>query len=131
MHKMADHRRSRYLDDDDDRTKLDEMKRSTIPGGIAVDPIPATAADEITILYDGLLSQAGADQVYLHCGYGNPHNWHQVKDLRMEKTGRGWVKTFKLQDDSRLNFCFKDSANNWDNNNGINWSLEIHNGKQI
>ena len=25
-----------------------------------------------------------------------------------------------------LNFCFKDSAQNWDNNNGWNWSCPIY-----
>lgn len=62
------------------------------------------------------------------CGYGNPQNWQDVQDIRMEKTERGFAKTIRFEDKERFNFCFKNSANNWDNNDGINWTFEIHNG---
>lgn len=110
-----------------DENKLKLMSENQIQG-IAIDPLPATAGDEVTFLYNGLLAYSGAEEVYLHCGYGNNISWDIVKDERMEWTGYGWAKTIELDRDSRLNFCFKDSANNWDNNNGVNWSIEIHNG---
>jgi len=110
-----------------DENKLKLMSENQIQG-IAIDPLPATLGDEVTFLYNGLLAMSGAEQVYLHCGYGDNKNWKTVKDERMEWTGYGWAKTIDLNNDSRLNFCFKDSANNWDNNNGVNWSIEIHNG---
>ncbi len=110
--------------------RLKEMHKYQFPDGVVVDPTPITAGEEITVLYNGLLSQSGADQVYLHVGYGGARQWQSVSDMRMSRTGWGWVKTLEMPDDSRFNFCFKDSANNWDNNNGVNWSYEIHNGNR-
>lgn len=110
--------------------KLISMKQNSLDGGVAVDPTPITAKDEITILYNGLLANSGANEVYLHVGYGSNDQWQNVQDYRMYFTNNGWEKSFTVNDTSRLNFCFKDPANNWDNNNGVNWSLEIHNGEQ-
>jgi len=111
--------------------RLANMRDAMYPGGLVVDPVPITAGEEITILYNGLLSSSGADQVYLHCGYGTSNAWNDVKSVKMDKTERGWVKKFTVDNSSRFNICFKDSANNWDNNNGINWSFEIHDGKRV
>ena len=102
------------------------------PGGVVVDPTPITAGEEITIFYNGPLAQTGAPPIYLHVGYGPGQAWRRISDLRMAKTGWGWVKTLEIPiDEDRLNFCFRDSANNWDNNGGVNWSYEIHQGKLI
>jgi hypothetical protein len=109
-------------------SKLEMMADNQIQG-IAIDPLPATAGDEITFLYNGLLANSGADQVFIHCGYGDNRHWFNVANERMEWTGHGWAKTMELANDTRLNFCFKDSAQNWDNNNGQNWTIEIHNGR--
>ena len=76
--------------------------------------------NDVNICYSGLLSRSGADQVYLHCGFGDTQHWNSVQDLRMERTARGWEKNVTLQS-NQLNFCFKDSASNWDNNSGHNW----------
>ncbi|MEW6661051.1 MAG: carbohydrate-binding protein [Bacillota bacterium] len=108
--------------------KLLAMRETNRPDGVVVDPVPITQGEEVSVLYYGLLSQAGADQIYLHTGYGDAHNWEDIQTTRMEKTARGWAKTFTVHHDTRLNICFKDSANNWDNNNGLNWSFEIHGG---
>jgi len=126
---MADHRRSRFAGEG--KPRLLNMQDSLSSQGLAVDPVPMTAGEEVTVLYQGLLANSGADQVWLHTGYGTDDNWRQIYDYPMERTARGWVKVFKLQDESRLHFCFKDSASNWDNNNGTNWSFEIHNGARI
>lgn len=77
---------------------------------------------DITIFYDGLLAQSGSAQVYLHTGIGE--RWEKVYDHRMEPTSAGWEKTIQMESNS-MNFCFKDSANNWDNNNGQNWSFAM------
>ncbi|MFZ5647633.1 MAG: carbohydrate-binding protein [Bacillota bacterium] len=111
------------------QARLRAMYEADYPQGVVVDPTPITAQEEITILYYGLLARSGADQVYMHVGYGDAGEWRKVSDLKMSRTGWGWVKTLEVpEDESRFNFCFRDSANNWDNNNGINWSFEIHNG---
>lgn len=125
---MTDHRRSNF---DDGEMRLLNMRQAGYPDGVVVDPTPITLGEEITVLYYGLLEQSGADQVWMHYGYGPANNWHDIMDARMERTPRGFAKKLTINDASRLNFCFKDSANNWDNNNGLNWSFEIHNGGTV
>ncbi|MTV48106.1 hypothetical protein GJ688_03805 [Heliobacillus mobilis] len=86
--------------------------------GIKIRPLLDDGRD-VTIVYNGLLAQAGAQTIYLHAGYGG--NWQKVYDHRMEKTSEGWQCTINMEQED-LFFCFKDSANNWDNNNGKNWN---------
>jgi hypothetical protein len=109
--------------------RLKAMSDIDYPGGVVVDPTPITAGEEITVFYNGLLSTSGADQVYLHIGYGPGKEWRNIADLKMSRTGWGWVKTIEIPFEDRFNFCFRDSADNWDNNNGVNWSFIIHNGR--
>jgi len=87
--------------------------------GVEVKP---SGFNDACIIYNGLLSKSGADQVYLHYGFGDPKNWRSINTVRMDRTARGWESTQRLQD-SLMNFCFKDSANNWDNNSGFNWTI--------
>jgi len=73
-----------------------------------------------------LLSHCGADQVWLHTGYNESHQWNNIYDYPMEKTAWGWAKSFKVAENAgQLHLCFKDSANNWDNNNGWDWSYDV------
>ncbi|MBO8128455.1 MAG: carbohydrate-binding protein [Peptococcaceae bacterium] len=112
--------------------RLRRYHEADYPGGVVVDPTPITAGEEITVFYNGLLSTSGADQVYLHLGFGPSDRWHNVKSMKMSRTGWGWVKTFEApMEEERLNFCFHDSAGNWDNNNGMNWSWTIHHGSIV
>lgn len=100
-----------------------------VEGGVAVSPVPLTLGERVTVKYDGLLAQAGARDIYLHRGYGLSHSWNSVSDLPMKRGNGAWEVEFVADDESRLNFCFKDHAGNWDNNRGRNWSLEIHTGE--
>lgn len=126
---MSKHTKHSRFGEGEERLKF--LRDAMYPGGLVVDPVPITSGAEITILYNGLLSSSGADQVYLHSGYGTSQVWKDIKDSEMDRTGRGWVKKFTVNDASRLNICFRDSAYNWDNNNGINWSFEIHDGTRV
>jgi len=87
--------------------------------GVEVKP---SGFDEVNIVYNGLLSRSGADQVFLHYGLGDSRNWSNVNTIRMDKSFKGWEKSLRLQN-NEITFCFKDSANNWDNNNGFNWTI--------
>ncbi|MFZ5597052.1 MAG: carbohydrate-binding protein [Bacillota bacterium] len=80
----------------------------------------AAYGNEAIIEYNGLLAKSGADQVFLHFGYGDPAQWQNVSTIKMDRTPRGWEKTIRMAD-SKAIFCFKDSAQNWDNNSGHNW----------
>lgn len=111
--------------------RLKAMSEANYPNGVVVDPAPITAGQEVTIFYNGLLDQSGAGDVYLHYGFGLEQDWYEVYDTRMERTGWGWVSNITVQNyEGRLNFCFKDGADHWDNNNGANWSFQIHDGSR-
>ncbi|HAP93071.1 MAG TPA: hypothetical protein DCM26_00405 [Desulfotomaculum sp.] len=84
--------------------------------------VRSSGFDEANIIYNGLLAKSGADQVYLHYGFGDPKNWYSTNTIRMDKDSKGWDKTLRLQN-NQMSFCFKDSANNWDNNSGFNWTV--------
>lgn len=109
--------------------RLKEMNQAQFPGGVVVDPTPITAGEEIVVFYNGLLANSGAQEVYLHCGYGDGNHWNGVQDLRMAKTGYGFVKALSMPEThTQFNFCFRDNAHNWDNNSGKDWVFQVHNG---
>ena len=98
-----------------------------LPGGVKVSSSKAKAGETLTIRYNGLLAQCGADSVYVHSGYGDLL-WNDVKDIPMSEEIPGTWKAAVGVDPScgpRVNFCFKDSADNWDNNYGYNWNVDI------
>jgi len=76
-----------------------------------------------SINYDGILSSSGADKVYLHYGFDG---WSNADTVAMNRSLSGAFNTeVKMNGKYEFNFCFKDSANNWDNNNGSDWKVEI------
>lgn len=87
--------------------------------GVEVQP---TYGNQVKICYSGLLPKSGADQVFLHCGYSDPQNWREVQTLQMDRAMQGFEKSIPMRDHTAV-FCFKDSAENWDNNNGHNWLI--------
>jgi len=97
--------------------------------GITIKPIPITTGERVEIKYKGLLAKGGADQVYLHAGFGLNNQWESAMDIKMEKDDECWKTDCAVETDKRFYICFHDSAENWDNNNGLNWGFEVHNGK--
>lgn len=108
----------------------DKRQTAVVENGVSITPMPVTMKETVTITYDGLLAQSGAALIYAHVGNGNNSYWDNVQDIPMKMENKVWSANLKPAD-SRLNFCFHDGANNWDNNNGYNWSLTIHNGQQV
>jgi len=99
--------------------------------GIYLEPVPVTVGEEVKIKYKGDLVKNNADKIYLHTGFGY-QEWRDVQDIPMQKTGDGgWMATLRITDNSCFNFCFHDSAMNWDNNNGRDWTYEIHEGDPV
>lgn len=110
---------------------MPKKKTEEVVDGIFLDPVPITLGDEIKIKYKGLLADAGAGKIYLHAGYGHGE-WQKVIDVPMKKTKDGaWSIKLQVEEASNFNFCFRDDAQNWDNNNGRNWSYQVHEGDQI
>ena len=97
--------------------------------GIEVKPTPITAGQKVNVKYNGLLSRDGAEQVYLHAGFGTDNVWDEVKNIKMAKIQNNWQAKIDMTKDDRFYFCFHDNAGNWDNNNGNNWGFEVHNGR--
>jgi len=92
---------------------------------VRVEPENINPGDKVRVDYNGLLAKSGASQVYLHKGLSNGESWDKVNDIEMRyEDGRCTTET-EVGDANELNFCFKDSANNWDNNSGYNWSFAI------
>lgn len=81
--------------------------------------IPRRGSD-ITVSYKGLLYECGADSIWLHYGFDG---WCDVTDMQMQKMPGGFTGKIKAEGKKDVNVCFKDSASNWDNNNGLNWTF--------
>jgi len=97
--------------------------------GVRVSPLPVTALSQVTIRYNGLLAKGGAKQVYLHCGEG-PGEWRNVRDVPMKPGETGdWYAQVEVGDSPAFEFCFHDGSGNWDNNNGADWSVTVHSGR--
>jgi len=87
-------------------------------------------AERIEVRYKGLLAKAGANRVYLHCGFGS--EWKNARDIAMNMDeDNTWKAMLELKDGTEINFCFRDDAGNWDNNNGRNWGFVVDNSQVI
>lgn len=78
---------------------------------------------KIKISYTGKLFQNGSENVTIHYGYGL--NWDNLNDIEMVKTDLGYQAEINLLEGSTFNFCFKNSFNEWDNNEGINYIFPL------
>ena len=78
---------------------------------------------KVKISYVGLLYQNNSDKVFLHYGFGL--NWDNVSDIEMEKTELGFQCEIEINSDETLNLCFRNSLDEWDNNDGINYIFQI------
>mgnify|MGYP003613841159 FL=1 len=95
--------------------------RAHLSSGVSISPIKPTTQDITRISYNGLLYQRGASEVYAHIGYGS--NWEQSSDYQMTRTAHGFeVSVPIIGHTDSLHVCFRDSANNWDNNHGENYT---------
>jgi hypothetical protein len=90
---------------------------------VSLEPAPVKSGDTVHINYTGLLRNSGADEVYLHYGLDG---WKDSGTVKMEKMHNDtFGAEIKVNANQEINFCFKDSASNWDNNNGWNWKADI------
>lgn len=78
---------------------------------------------KVKISYVGKLFQENSNEVYLHYGFGS--NWDNVNEIKMEKTELGFQAEIELLSSDTLNFCFRNSNNEWDNNENANYIFPI------
>ncbi|HZK27960.1 MAG TPA: carbohydrate-binding protein [Thermoclostridium sp.] len=76
-----------------------------------------------SIKYEGLLARSGADDVYTMVGYGDNNNWQDIQTIRMNRFGNSFHADIPINSGLNTNLVFKDSAENWDNNNGMNYTF--------
>lgn len=77
----------------------------------------------VKISYTGTLFQNNSEEVYIHYGFGI--NWDNLNEVKMEKTELGFQAEIELLPDDILNLCFRNSNNEWDNNNSENYVFPI------
>ena len=78
----------------------------------------------VKISYTGKFFQDNSDtELYIHYGFGLL--WENVNEIKMEKTEFGYQSLIYLNGKDSLNFCFKNSKGEWDNNGGKNYVFEI------
>jgi len=94
-----------------------------LTNGVYLTPDQAVLGDKVRISYDGLLAKSGAHELYAHVGYGN--KWDSITDFKMIKTPSGFEATVPVTKTEPMCICFKDTANNWDNNSGKNYTFDI------
>ena len=75
------------------------------------------------ISYTGKLFQDESEEVFAHYGFGN--NWDNLNEIKMEKTELGFQAEIELISSDTLNLCFRNSNNEWDNNDGQNYIFPI------
>lgn len=79
--------------------------------------------NKVKISYIGKLFQEGSEEVFIHYGFGT--NWDNINEIKMEKTELGFQVEIDLIESDTLNVCFRDSNNNWDNNDSQNYIFPI------
>ena len=77
----------------------------------------------VKISYTGKLFQDESEEVFAHYGFGN--NWDNLNEIKMEKTELGFQAEIELNSSDTLNLCFRNSNNEWDNNDGQNYIFPI------
>lgn len=76
------------------------------------------------ISYSGLLAKGGAQEVNGVYGYGSNQNWEGVSTLTLNNGDSGSFEAImSLEQGKNVNIAFKDCAENWDNNSGMNYTF--------
>lgn len=77
----------------------------------------------VKIDYSGCLYENGSHEVYIV--YGFDKDWKNTTYQKMDKLENCFSTSVQLLEYNDFNFCFKDSNDNWDNNNYSDYTLKI------
>ena len=78
---------------------------------------------KVKISYTGYLFENKSESVFVHYGFGS--QWENLSEVQMQKTDLGFQAEIELQSAEDLNLCFRNSNNEWDNNDCKNYVFEI------
>ena len=82
-----------------------------------------TANSTVKISYTGKFFQDDSKEVSIRYGFGN--SWENQTETEMTKTDLGFQIEINLIDSDTFNFCIKNEKDEWDNNNGNNYTFNI------
>ena len=91
--------------------------------GIFIDSSNLVQGRFVKLTYCGSLYKQGAEEVYLHLGFGLL--WEGQREIKMVRADDGFEAEIPLIQADSLNFCFRDNSNNWDNNSYQNYSYVV------
>lgn len=98
-------------------------QKSYESNGVSLSKKTFYCGDRVKVSYKGLLAQSGAQQVFLHIGYGDA--WEDKLLIPMEYDKGIFSAEIAILDFEGFEVCFKDVAENWDNNSGENYVFSI------
>ena len=77
------------------------------------------------LTYKGNLAVPGTNEIYVHYGFGL--FWENIQEIKLDKIDDETYETEVsiVPSYDSINFCFRDGANNWDNNEAKNYTAEI------
>lgn len=102
---------------------MNQLYNSYVQNGVIAKPNVIYHGDHLSMQYNGLLYQGGAKEVFAHIGYEK--GWDASEDIKMKQAQEGFEISFPIKEYNQLNVAFHDSANNWDNNSGKDYSFNI------
>lgn len=101
-------------------THIKELDNSYSNSGVQMQDTRNT----VRILYSGILAKSGAKEIYAVIGYGDNYNWENVSEYPMHNlSDEKFELIFPVTRSGQINIAFRDSANNWDNNSGRNFTF--------
>lgn len=98
-------------------------KKSYDENGVLLSKKTLYSGDVITVSYTGLLVQSGAQGVFLHVGFGD--EWDNSTLIPMNLENGAFTASFEILECKKFGICFKDTAENWDNNSGENYMFSV------
>ena len=76
------------------------------------------------LTYKGTLATNGAEEIYVHYGFGLL--WENLQETKLTKTSENTFEAdITMSNNDSINFCFRDNNNSWDNNETKNYSYDI------
>lgn len=95
----------------------------TMQGTVFFDTDDLIEGKTTKLVYKGSLIEKGAEEVYVHFGFGLL--WDNLQEVKLTKVTDGFEADIEMQTFDSINFCFRDNNNNWDNNDCQNYSAPI------
>lgn len=101
---------------------LDSLQNHNVyaENGIRIQGVTMT----LKLLYEGKLADENTDEIFAVIGYGNNLKWEDIDYYPMRKVGpKNFELMFPIKREGNINIAFKDNKDNWDNNNGMNYTF--------